>query len=134
MFLLDTNTLIAFFRGVDGVGSHLTRVPPSQVGVPAVVVYELETGIAKSMEPEKRRAQLDRFLDVVRVVPFGHAEAVETGRLRARLEKAGTPIGPIDLLIAGTALAGGATLVTRNLREFQRVPDLRVVSWHQARE
>lgn len=131
MFLLDTNTLIAFFKGTDAVGSHLTRVPPSQVGVPSVVVYELETGIAKSAEPHKRRHQLDRFLSTVTIVAFGHAEAVEAGRLRARLEKAGTPIGPIDLLIAGTVLAHSATLVTRNLREFQRVPDLRVVSWHQ---
>jgi tRNA(fMet)-specific endonuclease VapC len=91
-----------------------------------VVVYELETGIAKSTGAAKRRSQLDQLLKAVAVVPFGIEEAKAAAAIRARLEQDGAPIGPMDTLIAGTALAHGGVLVTRNIREFGRVPGLRV--------
>ena len=66
------------------------------------------------------------------MLPFGPEEARVTAQLRARLESQGTPIGPLDTLIAGTALAHGGVLVTRNLREFARVPGLALEDWYGA--
>lgn len=130
IYALDTNSLICFFRGDGQVGGRLLATPPAQIAIPAVVLYELETGIAKSSDPVRRRAQLDRLLSVVSVLPLGPDEARAAADVRATLEAAGTPIGPMDTLIAGIALASRATLVTHNLREFQRVAGLVVVDWY----
>ena len=130
MFVLDTNTLVYFFRGEGRVAQRLLATAPADIAVQAVVVYELEVGIAKSSEPAKRRKQLGDLLGAVSVLPFGRDEARAAAALRARLEAAGTPIGPVDTLIAGTALACRGTLVTRNLREFCRVPGLDVEDWY----
>lgn len=130
MFVLDTNTLVYFFRGEGDVARRLLSTPPADVAVPSVVVFELETGIAKSRDSSRRRQQLDHLLQAVMVLPFGVEEAKTSAALRARLELEGHPIGPMDTLIAGTALAHRGVLVTRNLREFQRVPGLSVEDWY----
>jgi len=132
MYVLDTNTLIYFFRGQGQVADTLLSISPSEVGVPAVVVFELETGLAKSESPQQRRRQLDAMLDAIHILPFGRTEAREAADIRAALERSGTPIGPLDTLIAGTARASGSILVTRNMREFSRVPGLRVEDWYGA--
>lgn len=129
MFALDTNTLIYFFKGMGRVHEHLLGTPPSQVSIPSVVLYELEVGIAKSSAPSKRREQLAEVLRVTRLLPFDQSAAEHSARIRARLEAAGTPIGPMDTLIAGTALAARVTLVTRNTAEFERVPGLDLADW-----
>lgn len=129
MFALDTNTLIYFFKGSGRVAQRLLETAPSEVAVPAIVVYEIETGIAKSTEPQKRRRQLDQLLELVTILPFDRTAAIRAAAIRAALEKTGRSIGPLDMLIAGTALAHNATLVTRNLREFGRVPKLTVTNW-----
>src|SRR5690606_36727798 len=105
---------------------------PTDIAVSTVVVYELETGVAKSSEPAKRRGQLDRLLQAMAVLPFGVEEAKAAAAIRARLAEDGTPIGPMDTLIAGTAVAHRAVLVTRNDRELERVPSLVVQDWHGA--
>ena len=130
MYVLDTNTLIYFFRGDGRVAERLLATSPADVALPAVVVYELETGIAKSFDPAKRRGQLDQLLQVVAVLPFGAGEARAAAAVRAQLELAGTQIGPMDTLIAGTAVARRGVLVTRNAREFGRVPGLAVEDWY----
>ena len=130
MYVLDTNTLIYFFRGDGRVGERLLSASPTEVAVPSVVLYELETGIAKSTDPEKRRGQLDQLLEVVATLPFGVEEAKAAAGLRAQLEREGTPIGPLDSLIAGTAVVHRGVLVTRNVREFGRVPGLQVEDWY----
>ena len=130
MFALDTNSLIYFFKGQGRVAEILLATPPSEIGVPAIVLYELEVGIAKSSSPKKRRKQLAELVDLVNLLPFGEAEARAIAALRAALEKRGKPIGPIDTLIAGTAIANRATLVTHNIREFSRVSGLKVVDWY----
>lgn len=129
MYLLDTNTLIYFFKDMGRVANRLLSYPPDQIAIPALVVYELETGIAKSTQPQKRRAQLNELLHTVRMLPFGLAEAKATATLRATLEKSGQPLGPIDYLIAGTALAHQAILVTHNTYEFSRAPGLQWEDW-----
>ena len=130
MYALDTNTLIYFFKGMGEVGRRLLEASPSDVAVPAIVLHELETGIAKSFDPARRRAQLDAMLTVVKILPFGREEARVSAAIRAELEALGTPIGPLDTLIAGTAARHDAVLVTRNVREFGRVRGLRVEDWY----
>jgi tRNA(fMet)-specific endonuclease VapC len=129
MYLLDTNTLIYFFKGMGRVTENLFKVPPSEVGLSAIVLHELETGIAKSKGAAKRRAQLGTFINAAVFLPFGRAEAEAAARIRSDLERAGTPIGPLDSLIAATALANGATLIAHNQREFSRVPGLMLEDW-----
>jgi tRNA(fMet)-specific endonuclease VapC len=130
VYVLDTNTLIYFFKGMGRVAERLLAVPPAEVGVPAVVLFELRTGIAKSAQPEKRSEQLAAFCRAARVLPFGEQEADAAALVRAGLEAAGRPIGPYDVLIAGTALAAGGVLVTRNTNEFHRVDGLRLQDWY----
>lgn len=130
MWALDTNTVIHYFKGVGHVAEHLLATPPSRVAVPSVVVYEIEVGILKSGEANKRRRQFAELLEVVKVLPFAQEEAQSAARIRVELERKGTSISPLDLLIAGTALAHGATLVTRNTGEFSRVPGLALENWY----
>lgn len=129
MFVLDTNTLIYFFRGEGQVARRLLATPPASIGIPAPVVYELETGLAKSTDPKRRRRQFDALLDTVNVLPFDVEAARAAANIRAALEALGTPIGPIDTLISGTAVSRGGVLVTRNGREFGRVKGLRIEDW-----
>jgi tRNA(fMet)-specific endonuclease VapC len=96
----------------------------------AVSLYEIEVGIAKSAQPARRRKQVDTFLAVVSVLPFDRSVARSAAEVRADLEGRGIPIGALDNLIAGTALAHRATLVTRNTHEFSRVRDLSIEDWY----
>jgi len=130
MYALDTNSLIYFFKGMGRVAERVLSTPPRSLAIPAVVLYEVEVGIAKSSSPARRRFQLEQLLALLDVLPFGTAEATVAARIRADLELAGTPIGTLDTLIAGTALRHGATLVTRNLKEFQRIDGLAVEDWY----
>lgn len=130
MYALDTNSVVYFFKGMGRVAERLLGMPPREVALPAVVLYELELGIAKSAAPERRRSQLDELVRRVSLLPFGAAEARVTARIRADLERIGEPIGPLDFLIAGTALAHGATLVTHNVKELGRVRGLSLEDWY----
>ena len=129
MFALDTNTLSYFFKGAGNVASHLRAVSPREVGIPSVVLYELEVGMARVQKPGAKREALAALLEVVRVLSFDENCARAAARIRVRLESAGTPIGPMDTLIAGTALGHSAILVTHNTREFSRVPGLQLADW-----
>jgi len=130
MYVLDTNTLVYFFRGEGEVSTNLLNHAPEEIVVPALVVWELEVGIGKTGVASRRRKQFEAFLATVHVAPFGIEEARCAADIRLRLERRGIPIGPIDTLIAGTALARKAVLVTRNVREFGRVEGLRVENWY----
>jgi len=129
MYVLDTNTLIYYFKGTGNVADHLLRHPPRDMAIPSVVLYELEVGLAKSVEPEKRREQLETLTGLITVLPLGTEEAKSAAMIRASLEIAGTPIGPMDTLIAGTVMAHQGTLVTHNIKEFSRVHSLKTVDW-----
>jgi len=94
MYLLDTNTLIYFFKGLGKVPERLLAVPPGEIAVPSVTVFEIETGIAKSRRSERLRQDLDDLLTMVTVLPFGMLEARSAAKIRAGLESAGIPIGP----------------------------------------
>lgn len=130
MLALDTNTLIYFFKGAGRVKDRLLATPPREVAVPSVVVYELELGVWQSTQPSRRRAQLDEFLALTTILPLDGQAAKAAAELRAELERLGTPIGPMDTLIAGIAIAHGATLVTHNTREFRRIRRLKLMDWY----
>ncbi|MFA7070213.1 MAG: type II toxin-antitoxin system VapC family toxin [Sulfurimonas sp.] len=127
--MLDTNTLIYFFKGMGEVEKNMFEKSPQEIFVPTLVVYELEVGIAKSNDSKKREEQLFKLLSQVQIVNFGKKEAKESAKIRATLEKNGTPIGPIDTLIAGCAKANNLTLIARNIDEFKRVEGLSVQNW-----
>lgn len=107
----------------------LRNCAPSEIGIPIIVLYEIETGIAKSLQPQKRRKQLAMLLAATRVLPFDLEAARQSAALRATMEAARTPMAPMNTLIAGIALAQRATLVTNNTREFRRVPALKLDNW-----
>lgn len=130
MYLLDTNTLIYFFTDRGQVAHRLAQHRADAIKLPALAVFELEYGNARSRRPALQRAQLDTVLSVYEVLGFDLGSARIAGPLRATLESAGTPIGHYDLLIASIALTRDLAVVTRNLREFSRVPGLRVENWY----
>lgn len=129
MYILDTNTLIYFFKGIGKVADNLLAVSPKDIGIPAVVLYELEYGIARSTSPRKRMKQLEELCALVEVLNFGSEEAKASAMIRAALEKKGTPIGPYDVMIAGTAVSKQGILVTSNTKEFKRIPKLQLIDW-----
>lgn len=128
--LLDTDTCIYLIkRKPPEVLERLREVDAGQVGVSAITVGELAYGVSKSQSVERNRAALEQFLLPLVVAPFTFEVSLTYGEVRAALERAGTPIGPLDTLIAAHCLRIGATLVTNNLREFSRVSGLKSVTW-----
>lgn len=130
MFVLDTNTVLDYFRGKGRVAERLLAIKPSEIAVPAISVYEVWVGVLGSQNPKRRREQFEQFLSVVEILPFGAEAGLRAAELRHKLERTGEAIGPLDTLIAATALTHGGVLVSRNLREFARVPGLKSVNWH----
>ena len=131
-FMLDTNICIyAIKHRPPSVLAALRRHEAEGLGISSITVAELEFGVAKSGSA-RNQAALQQFLEPLAIADFDRAAASAYGRLRAQLEAAGTPIGPLDTQIAAQALALGVTLVSNNLREFQRVPGLRLVNWVKA--
>jgi tRNA(fMet)-specific endonuclease VapC len=130
MYLLDTNTLIYYFKGMGNVAERLLSTSPSEIAVSAIVLFELEVGIAKSVSPRKRKAQLQELTSLVSVLSFDRSAAESAAEIRVKLEKRGVPIGPYDILIAASALATNSTLVTHNRKEFERIEGLRIEDWY----
>jgi len=129
-FLLDTNICIALIRYQPGaLIQRLLAEPPGEVGISAITLAELAHGAEKSARPEQNRSALAQFLLPLEVAAFDQTAAQAYGWIRAHLERTGQRIGAMDLLIAAHALGLATTLVTNNLREFQRVPELRVEDW-----
>ena len=127
--LLDTDTCIGVLRQKPGMVQRLGQLPPAEIAVSMVTVYELFCGVEKAQDPANERQKVERFISVIAELPLDRTSAQTAARIRAELERLGTPIGPYDLLIAGQALANGFTLVTNNTSEFQRVAGLKLESW-----
>lgn len=128
-FLLDTNILIAMSRQRPGLADRLEGIPADAILLSAVVVAEIEYGIAKSGRRQHNRRVFDSLLSGFRVLPFDAAAARLYGPIRAYLEKRGQLIGPYDLMIAAHAQSLDAVLVTDNTREFDRVAGLKTENW-----
>lgn len=131
MYLLDTNILSYFFRNQGGIPARLHAHPAKLIYVPSVAIMEMEFGLNGSSKPEKHRAQIDWTVRTFQIIHFDTDAAQAAGHARHILEKSGTLIGTYDLLIAGIALANRFIIVTRNTREFERVPGLRVENWYE---
>jgi tRNA(fMet)-specific endonuclease VapC len=135
MIGLDTNVvIIAINRRIPRLRERLLQAFADgvNIGIPAIVLFEIWYGIRKSARPQQNAANFAAFLGLdMTPWPFEADDAAEAGDIRAALERAGTPIGPYDILIAAQARRRNATLVTANAREFGRVPGLRVEDWAQ---
>jgi tRNA(fMet)-specific endonuclease VapC len=107
----------------------MKRLSPDDVSVSVVTLAELWFGARKSSKPARTRQSVDAFLAPITVLPFDRDAAGDYAEIRFDLERAGTPIGERDLLIASTARSRGMTVVTHNVKEFTRVPELGVEDW-----
>ena len=129
-YLLDTDICIYLIKNkpkhmVDRFLAH----KPGEIGISAISLAELRLGVEKSQFPEKNQLALESMLRPIEVLPFDEGAAMTYGEIRKSLEKAGTPRGAMDYLIAAHSLSIEATLVTNNEREFKRVKGLKIENW-----
>lgn len=128
--LLDTNICIYLIRQRSTPAlERFEKFEVGEIGVSVITVSELRYGVEKSTRVEQNREALDQFLLPLEVLDFDLTATAAYGKIRTALEKQGTPIGPLDTLIAAHALSLDAILVTNNTREFERVPDLYLENW-----
>lgn len=129
-YMLDTNICIYLIKHKpERVFHRLQQHDPSDICISSVTYAELMHGVEKSQAVEKNRLALTLLLANIEILDFDSSAAEAYGKIRADLEKRGTPIGPLDLMIAGHAKALGYTVVTNNVREFERVDGLKVENW-----
>lgn len=102
---------------------------PSQLAISSITVFELEYGAEKSNWGEKTRQKVAMFLSPFSILPFTSEDAVTAGRIRGYLERRGTPIGSYDIQIAAQGVSRGITVITHNIGEFSRVPNLKLEDW-----
>ncbi len=129
-FLLDTNICIYIIKQKPPkVLEKFQTLTPSDVGVSSITVAELEYGAYKSQRQEQNRAALSQFLIPLEILPFDERATETYGQIRAELERRGTVIGSMDMLIASQAISLGLTLVTNNVRELSQIPGLTLENW-----
>ncbi|HWS66485.1 MAG TPA: type II toxin-antitoxin system VapC family toxin [Steroidobacteraceae bacterium] len=128
-FLLGTDTCIYAIKQDASVLRRLLSESRADIAVGVITEGELRTGAAKSSNADKTRRRVENFLRPLSILEFTSEDAASYAQIRARLERAGTPIGPLDTLIAAQAVLRKLTLVTNNQREFSRIPGLRVENW-----
>ena len=129
-YMLDTNICIyAIKHKPEKVFQKIQTVDPQDVCVSSVTYAELVHGVEKSAAVEKNRLALSMLLANIEILDFDVDAADCYGKIRADLEKKGTPIGLLDMMIAGHAMSMGYTVVTNNVKEFSRVPDLKIENW-----
>ena len=128
--LLDTNICIYIIKQKPPkVLPRFNKYHVGEIGISSITVAELQFGVQKSKFPEKNQQALAQFLLPLTIVDFDVAAATIYGKIRAELEKQGTPIGSLDTLIAAHALSLQVALVTNNEKEFKRVPNLKLENW-----
>jgi len=128
-FLLDTDTCIYALKQNKAVLKKLLSESREDVAVSVITEAELRTGAAKSASRAKTLRLLENFLRPLNILEFTSSDAGVYAQVRAKLELAGTPIGPLDTLIAAQALSRKLLLVSNNEREFGRVAGLRIQNW-----
>lgn len=130
MYMLDTNICIyAIKNKPEQVLQKLKDNLSKGLCISTITLAELQHGVQKSMNPVKNTTALLQFLSIVDILPFDDLAAVAYGEICAYLQKKGTPIGTMDMLIAGHAKSQNLILVTNNVREFERVPELQIENW-----
>ena len=129
-FMLDTTTCIYIIkRKPSDVIERFNQTEISQIGISTITLSELFYGVSKSSKPVQNQMALTQFVAPLEILPYGDEAAQYYGDLRAHLEKQGTPIGSLDMLIAAHALSLTCTLVTNNENEFTRIPSLIIDNW-----
>ena len=128
-FMLDTNICIFTIKNKPQAVRDAFNLHHNQLCISTVTLMELIYGAEKSASPEKNLVIVEGFAARLEVLPFDNEAAAHTGMIRSELAKLGTPIGPYDHMIAGHARSRGFTVVTNNVKEFQRVPGLRLEDW-----
>jgi tRNA(fMet)-specific endonuclease VapC len=129
-YMLDTDICIYIIkRKPAGVIKRLMKSQISQIGISSITLSELEYGVEKSSKQAQNQVALAQFVAPLEILSYGDEAALQYGRLRAFLEKQGTPIGSLDMLIAAHALSINSILVTNNEKEFGRVPNLKIDNW-----
>lgn len=128
-FLLDTDTCIYALKQNERVITRLLAAAREDVLISVITEGELRTGAAKGSSPSKTLRLVESFLSPIALLEFTSDDAAVCAAIRAKLERAGTPIGPLDTLIAAQALARKLTLVSNNEREFRRVAGLSIENW-----
>lgn len=126
-FLLDTNAVIAILNGNTQFITTMKQYKPSDFTISSIVMFELFYGAYKSQNIEKNLARI--ALLPFEILAFSEQDAQQAGEIRAKLAKQGIPIGTYDIQIAGQAIAQNLTLITHNVKEFQRVPNLDYEDW-----
>jgi tRNA(fMet)-specific endonuclease VapC len=129
--MLDTNTCIYAMKKNPAVLSRFVAEHPMGIAISAITEGELWFGVENSVHTERNTETLLAFLATVETFPFDTRAAAEYGRVRSKLKRAGTPIGDRDMLIASHAKAEGLTIVTNNVREFERIEGLILEDWTQ---
>ena len=133
VYLLDTNACIRILNGSSAtLVRRLQQAAPSSLRLCSVVKAELIYGARRSAHPDRNLRLLERFFEPFRSLPFDDRCAEPYGQVRAQLARSGQPIGANDLMIAATALAHGATLVTNDVGEFARIDGLEIDDWQAA--
>ncbi|WP_199554852.1 type II toxin-antitoxin system tRNA(fMet)-specific endonuclease VapC [Sandaracinobacteroides hominis] len=131
-YMLDTNLCIRVLRDrPQGLRERFNGHADS-LCVSTIILYELLTGAAKSARPDHHRKEVERFASRLEILPFDSEAADHAADIRGSLERGGQTIGAYDLLIAGHARSRGLTVITGNLREFNRVDGLRCEDWESA--
>ena len=130
MYLLDTNICIYFMKNTYPLlTERLLSQGPGDLMISSITVFELAYGAEKSNWGEKNRHKLAMFLSPFTILPFTCEDAIAAGKIRGYLERQGTPIGPYDLQIAAQGLSRGIPIITHNIGEFRRVPNLKLEDW-----
>jgi len=130
MILLDTNICIYIIkRKPDEVLEHFQKYHPGDIGISSITLAELQYGVAKSQAQKRNVEALSEFLIPIEVLPFSESATQAYGSIRALLEQQKKIIGSMDLLIAAHAISLDAVLVTNNVKEFERVPGLKIENW-----
>jgi tRNA(fMet)-specific endonuclease VapC len=128
--MLDTNICIYLVKEhPPSVIERFATHPVGDIGVSVITLAELECGVSKSSRPARNREALEQFVSPLEVAPFDRDATSAYGRLRSTLEKKGQPIGSMDLLIAAHAIGLDVRLITHNVKEFGKVPGLRIEDW-----
>jgi tRNA(fMet)-specific endonuclease VapC len=128
--LLDTNTCIYFLnRASEKIVNRFKEFTPAQIRLPSITVAELYYGAEKSEFKSRNRERVKRFVSTFEIVPFDETACSSYARIRHSLERAGTPVGPMDLLIASIGLAYNYTVVTNDVEEFKKVKGLKLENW-----
>jgi len=129
-YLLDTNICVYLIKKRPQTPlERFRQYSPKDVAISTITLFELQYGVEKSQSRKRSKEALAKFLSPLNLVDFDRSTAEEAAIIRAQLEKKGMPIGPYDLLIAGLARSRDMTLVTNNVKEFDRVNDLNIENW-----